>query len=325
MFLFMGGQIIGSAEAGVLPVPEVVQEQTQWCWAACSEAVIGYFGGSVNQCDLADDLRIANQWGDDQCCMYNFRDDILEDETDPPGDDYHRCNHWNYIFGGNLSIENILNTNNIPTRQEWRSLSANEIFTDINIGSPFVMRFGWTGGGGHFLVCRGIENQGNAANPMIFYMDPGPLTDNYQISDFNWVREAADHTWTHTLRVTQGSNPLPPAADIKINGFDGTFNANSSQNLNITISLDPREYTDNADWWVLGQYTGVLYSCDLNGNWSEGVTPIYQGRLGTLNNYPIYSGTLAPGTYTFYFGTDLDRDGIVNDPLYYDFVTVIVQ
>ncbi len=68
-----------------------------------------------------------------------------------------------------------------------------------------------------------------------------------------------------------------------------------------------------------------MYSRDLNGRWHAGITPIYQGRLGDLGNYSIYSGTLSPGTYTFYFGVDLDRDGILNDPLYYDFVTVIVQ
>ena len=188
------------------------------------------------------------------------------------------------------------------------------------------MRFGWTGGGGHALVCRGIENQGNAANPMIFYMNPWlGLPDNYQINDFNWVTHSADHTWTHTLVVTNGSNPLPPIAEIRVNGVSGTFYATTSQFLNITISLDPREYTDNADWWVVLQYAGMLFSRDLNGRWHAGITPIYQGNLGTLSNYSIYSGRLPQGTYTFYFGIDLDRDGIVNAPLYYDLITIIVQ
>jgi len=37
-----------------LPVPQIYQEQTQWCWAACAIMVARYYGDMNNQqCDLA--------------------------------------------------------------------------------------------------------------------------------------------------------------------------------------------------------------------------------------------------------------------------------
>ena len=41
----------------IIDVPQIAQEQTNWCWAACIEMVLCYYGTSaVLQCELANEL-----------------------------------------------------------------------------------------------------------------------------------------------------------------------------------------------------------------------------------------------------------------------------
>jgi hypothetical protein len=114
---------------------------------------------------------------------------------------------------------------------------------------------------GHFLVCHGQQG-GN-----MFYFDPGPLTNNFQWNIYNWVVDGATHTWTHTLRTDE--SPNPPIPDIKVNGYDGTYYATTSTYLNMTVRLTDGLYAGTeADWWVLGYFSGVYVYLDQNGNWT---------------------------------------------------------
>lgn len=50
--------------AKVIDVPQITQEQTNWCWAACVEMVLRYYGTSAaRQCELANEL-----FGRSDCC-----------------------------------------------------------------------------------------------------------------------------------------------------------------------------------------------------------------------------------------------------------------
>lgn len=43
--------------AKIIDVPQIAQEQTNWCWAACIEMVLRYYGMSAaRQCELANEL-----------------------------------------------------------------------------------------------------------------------------------------------------------------------------------------------------------------------------------------------------------------------------
>lgn len=43
--------------AKIIDVPQIAQEQTNWCWAACIEMVLRYYGTSAaRQCELANEL-----------------------------------------------------------------------------------------------------------------------------------------------------------------------------------------------------------------------------------------------------------------------------
>jgi hypothetical protein len=45
----------GAPPAKVLPITRVIQQQDNWCWAACSQMLFAYFGvaGGVTQCAMA--------------------------------------------------------------------------------------------------------------------------------------------------------------------------------------------------------------------------------------------------------------------------------
>src|SRR5436853_299052 len=81
------------------------------------------------------------------------------------------------------------------------TVSKTQIQTEINAGHPFLFRWGWTSGGGHFLVGYGLS--GNT----LYYMNPLPGY-GYQISDYNWVvDDSGSHTWTHTQTFCVPSQP----------------------------------------------------------------------------------------------------------------------
>ena len=40
--------------AQTLAVPETFQEQGNWCWAACSQAILSYYKTNVTQCTIAN-------------------------------------------------------------------------------------------------------------------------------------------------------------------------------------------------------------------------------------------------------------------------------
>jgi hypothetical protein len=121
-----------------------------------------------------------------------------------------------------------------------------------------------------------------------------------------------------------------PVPDIKANGADGPVVVPYGENLVVTIELVSGDNAeDNADWWVLAA-DGALNWYHWNyrdSAWLPGIATAYQGRLPEVA--PPYAVLdyrfLLPGTYIFYFGVDLNRNGIINvGDLYYDFVNVTV-
>jgi len=79
----------------VLIVPEVIQEQDQWCWAGSSSCVLDYYCTPTSQCTIAEYTREVATWhdfGSVNCC------------TDPT----QGCNYWNYNWGYAGSIQDIL-------------------------------------------------------------------------------------------------------------------------------------------------------------------------------------------------------------------------
>jgi hypothetical protein len=220
---------------------------------------------------------------------------------------------------GPRSIQERLAARYIDTTGVGSYLSQNIVQTDVNAGRPFITRWDWWAGGAHAQVVHGL--QGNS----VFYFDPWPYTNNFQVASCNTYVYGGSpgHTWTRTLRTDDA--PTPPIPDIKVNGYDGTYYASTSTYLNMTVSLTDGIYAGTeADWWVMGYFSGVYVYLDQSGNWTT--TPSTWSQSNLMDIYStIFSGTLGAGTYTIYFGVDLTRDGVIDDPMYYDYITIVVQ
>ena len=171
-WLLVGLLWADAAFAIILDVKQHDQEQTQWCWAGASQAILEYYGINKTQTQIAN---------------YGTAG----------------ANTWNWLWGSTTNptrngIDLILDHfAALATTQHGNTISEIELTAQLDLSRPFVVRWGWDGGGGHFVVARGIEGDN------VYLMDPwyGPTINTY-----NWVVRGGTHTWTHTL--TLNSSPV---------------------------------------------------------------------------------------------------------------------
>src|SRR5262245_38112128 len=121
----------------MLNVPWIHQEQTEWCWAACSQMVAAFLGNAnVKQCELANFLH-----GQTKCC-------------DKPGSN--ACNQP-CPYEGIGQVYGHLNVNCIS--QEGR-VNGQVLLREFNANRPVEIGFLWYGGGGHVVVLHGVTDVG---------------------------------------------------------------------------------------------------------------------------------------------------------------------
>ncbi|MCK5057457.1 MAG: C39 family peptidase [Candidatus Aminicenantes bacterium] len=171
----------------VLDVPECEQEQTMWCWAGTSQAVLYYYGSDIEQCDIAEYTRVNADWHDFgavYCCL----------------DPTQGCNYANYIYGETGSIEMILYDlvdPAIETYGFYGTLSETEVADEIAGNRPFIIRV-CCPGSGHFIVIRGY------VDGVVYYMDPW-FGEGYGFGDYG--SRVNGQRWKHTLvNTTSPSN-----------------------------------------------------------------------------------------------------------------------
>jgi hypothetical protein len=107
-----------------------------------------------------------------------------------------------------------------------------------------------------------------------------------------------------------------PVPDIKANGSDDPVIINQGDNINVSIALDPVSYDGvNADWFILMFY--------LDTSWHFMPLAVFQSPLFSLPDTTLIDTTgLAPGMFLFFFGVDLNPDGVIDAEWYYDGVMV---
>lgn len=118
-----------------LPVPRLLQKDPHWCWAACAEMVLVYYGREVaGQCELAGWLH-----GVEDCC------------SAAPGED---CR-----LG--CEAEDITRVySRWGVRSDFREggVSYFELAGELDAGRPVQVVFHWAEGGGHAVVVSGCED-----------------------------------------------------------------------------------------------------------------------------------------------------------------------
>lgn len=169
------------AQYKVLSVPLVTQEHSQWCWSASSKAVLNFYGKNPSQCQIANWA-----WGINYACGNTTFD----------WNSY--ANQPNSMYGTNGSVQNILAAWGVPNGAYSVASSWSTVVADINANRPFVMRYGWTSGGGHIMVGRGYEVYGGYN--YIYIMNPWPGEGQTWRTHSSAVA-ASDHRWTHTQRM----------------------------------------------------------------------------------------------------------------------------
>jgi hypothetical protein len=174
------------AQWRTLSVPLVTQEHSQWCWSASSKAVLNYYYATPSQCQI-----VNWAYGINYACgnaTFNWNS---------------YANQPNSMYGSNGSVQGILNAWGVSNNAyNWAS-SWSSVVWDINNNRPFVMRYGWTNGGGHILVGRGYETY-NGSN-YVYIMDPWP-GEGQTWRTYSSAVSAWDHNWTHTQRMNYNRN-----------------------------------------------------------------------------------------------------------------------
>lgn len=183
---------LGVKSQTVLGLPTTIQVENQWCWSACSNCILAHYGVATTQCQIAEYNRTVSTWhnfGSVNCCTNASAG----------------CNYWNYMWGYAGSIEDILmNFGSIGVSNISNTISTSAIQTEINNGRPFVIRWGWTSGGGHFIVGEGYTASNN-----IYYMNPWP-GEGSKVATYAWVVNDGVHSWTHTQKML--TNPPMPTS-----------------------------------------------------------------------------------------------------------------
>lgn len=52
IFILISSNVVFASLSNYIDVPNIRQEKSNWCWAACSKSVLGYYGKSVSQSDI---------------------------------------------------------------------------------------------------------------------------------------------------------------------------------------------------------------------------------------------------------------------------------
>ncbi len=169
------------AQWRTLSVPLTTQEHSQWCWSASSKAILNYYSKTPSQCQIVNWAFGLNY----ACGNTNFYWNSY-------------ANQPNNMYGSSGSVQNILAAWGVPNGAYSVASSYTSVVNDINANRPFVMRYGWTNGGGHIMVGRGYETYNGVA--YVYIMDPWP-GEGQTRRTYNSAVAAADHRWTHTQRM----------------------------------------------------------------------------------------------------------------------------
>ncbi len=238
--LVLFGLVNIKTEAQILNFSAAIQEQNQWCWAGASKSILDYYGDTTLQCEIAEYTRSVATW-------HNFGN------TDCCNDPTQGCNYWNYNYGSNGSIQDILiYFGGINNYGSGIVLTKSQIASNLSHGKPFVIRWAWYSGGGHFVVGYGKTDS------TIYYMNPW-FGEGLKFANYSWVKDNGIHYWTHTnIMLTAPDN----INDIKKQDQNHITILPNPSNGNFVIKY--KSSTNNAKLIVLNAQGRQVFSRMLN-------------------------------------------------------------
>jgi hypothetical protein len=194
LFMILVGSM--AAQAQVLPVPEVTQEQSNWCWAGCSDCVLQYYGDTVEQCEIAEYTRTTSttlNLGPTNCCVSTVSG----------------CNSGNSMIGTG-SVQKILeNFGYINSAYVGYALDPLQVSSTISANHLLLISWKWLSiAVRHVVVGHGIV--GSDSNATVYYMDPS-VGEGLHFSTYRWVLLGKNSGWadTHTWQATSVITSYP--------------------------------------------------------------------------------------------------------------------
>ena len=146
-------------------VPQIPQEQTEWCWAACAQMVLQFYGTDVQQCSLASQL-----FGIPNCCS-KPAPELCKNPAQVP------------------DIASVFTDNgrSAPTFVD-DNVTFETLQSEINENRPVEIGFDWGNDNGHQVLVCGWRI--DAVGPLLLVNDPlygcGPVYYVNLVAAYGW-------------------------------------------------------------------------------------------------------------------------------------------
>ena len=159
----------------IINVPQIKQEQSNWCWAACAEMVFCYYGVTpARQCDFANEL-----FGRTECCS---------DPSSP------NCNQPCEIE----NLSNLYSRKGINSRFLGETVPFSKLQSEINADRPVeVVFYQKSKKRGHLIIVRGWRITGT--EKFVHVNDPKDSDGASRIVTYSELLHAyKEGKWTDT-------------------------------------------------------------------------------------------------------------------------------
>ena len=160
----------------IINVPQIKQEQSNWCWAACAEMVLSYYDApATQQCKFANKIL-----GKTECCL----EPVSPDCNKP-------CRKED--------ISKLYSSNYISSKFVGNVVSFSKLQSEIEADRPVEVAHFWGDNGktGHLVIIRGWCVDGK--EEFVYINDPGdsPGEDRI-ITYYELLTPYGQGNWTWT-------------------------------------------------------------------------------------------------------------------------------
>ena len=161
----------------IINVPQIKQEQSNWCWAACTEMVLRYYEDSaVRQCEFANKL-----FNRTECCL------------EPSSPDCNRPCEMR-------DISSLYSSKNISSEFVDKAISFSKLHSEIDANRPVEVAYFWRDWGkpGHLVIVCGWRIDGQ--EEFVYVNDPAdsPTTMSGIVAYSELLAPYGEGDWTYT-------------------------------------------------------------------------------------------------------------------------------
>lgn len=283
---------LGAQAAHAQTAPEILQQRSNWCWAAVSESILNAYGVTPTQLAIAE---YGTPGSTDLATSPDGITNALTSETFNP----HR-----------RGVSLILNHfGNLPSTHRFGTLSMSECVQQSSPRRPFAIAYAWATGGGHAVVGTHCDPLANTISVM------DPLHGNRILNYANFVSSSLGN-WTETLTVAPPSSPpgtpTTPAAPQLQAVYPGVCDVRLQwlmPAVGVSLSYQIERRSSGAQWAVVEQLTGgspgVLMSDIANQPCSTPTPTAVEYRMRAWNStgtspahFSAYSAPISVSIYS---------------------------